>query len=464
MNRAALRVGTVLAVLLSLTSVGAGRADVIHLKNGGLIDADSWEERGDDLIVLQGGLKIVVPRSEVARIERLPAPPTGPAERPPEDGARPAEAGHPDLTPAQIDRRLADLKRRLRNRPDARAENTRRIVSLLNSLGTRAYKRRDFEESLSRFREALRYDRRDPGALLGLAATYFAQGRDIYARSTLESALVEHPRDARLMVLLGDVYNSQERPEDALEIWRRANEIAPHARIDRRIEKLRREHRIDGDYLRSEAAHFTLKYDGERSGADLGARILEHLEAEFTRMVVHFDYYPRQPIVVIVYPQRQFYEATRAERNVGGLYDGKIRVPIGGLEELDGDARSVLIHELAHAFISGKSRGTAPRWLHEGIAQQVEGRTISPAEGRELAAEYSRLGDTTSWGTSFTYVSALSFIDFLAAREGFFRILEVLEALAEGATLDEAFEAATRYTLAELRRAWGEALAAEYLK
>ena len=44
-------------------------------------------------------------------------------------------------------------------------------------------------------------------------------------------------------------------------------------------------------------------------------QILENLEASFPDLVTRFDYVPRQAIVVIVYPQRQFYEATLAESN-----------------------------------------------------------------------------------------------------------------------------------------------------
>lgn len=443
-------------------------ADIIHLRNGGTILADAWEERGENLIIHQGSGTLVVPRTDVLRIETEP----GPDSRPPvkvqlefsrEPTAPKVRRSLKDLTEDEIQTRIDALKKRLRENPDGRKERNREIVALLNHLGERAYRDRDLALAQSRFLEAHDHDRQDAVAQLGLAATYFAQGQDIYARSTLEQALLDHPRDPSLLLLLGDVYYSQERPEDAIEAWEKSQATHPGDPVRKRLEKLRREHEIEERYQRSDAAHFTLKYDGQIAGADLGAEILQYLEDEFSTMVNRFDYYPRQPITVIVYPQRQFHEATLAERNVGGLFDGKIRVPIAGLKRLDSKARAVLIHELTHAFVSGKSRGAAPRWLHEGLAQHVEGRTTPAAVGRSLAEEYRSLGDKAAWGTRFSYPSSLSFVGHLIEHERFFRILDALESMGEGIRAEEALERATRYTLRELRQAWGESLTREHL-
>lgn len=452
------------------------RADIIHLKNGGTIVADSWEDRGDVLIVLQDGGRITVPRADVERVE--PTPPARPASDPAAPPGSPAAPGPspapaPPASPAGSTAAMTDdeiqgaieiLKRRINDFPLARAENTRRLVALLGQLGGRALKARNYDAAVARFRDALAYDPKDAGAQLGLAAAYFRQDQDIFARSTLERALLDHPDNPALHALLGDVYNSQERTGEALQEWQKAYDLKPDASLKAKIDKLGRERSIDGDYRQSEAAHFTMKYDGERAGADLGGQILEYLESQFRTLETRFDHYPLQPIVVIVYPQKQFYEATQADANVGGLYDGKIRVPIGGLKQINAEARRVLLHELAHAFIAGKSRGTAPRWLHEGLAQQIEGKTTPTATGVALAKEFRGLDGRETWGQGFSYPSALAFVEWLDERVGFPALLDVLEATGRGASPETAFEEATRYSLKELRQAWGEALVRKYLQ
>jgi tetratricopeptide (TPR) repeat protein len=455
-------------------------ADVIHLTNGGSIEADSWEESGKDLIIRQDGATIVIPRAEVSRIEATPRR-QDPAKRERQEetatGERPAHPSPAGETPQTSDaaaspsppapsreevlERISELKRRLRDYPTTRAENTLQLIALYNYLGEKSYMSRDYDDALAQFKAALDLDRDDGRAQLGQAATYFATGQDLYARSILERAQVAHPDDPRLLTLLGDVYNSQERPEDALEVWEKAQSVRPDDSITRRIETLRRQHAVDRSYSRSDAAHFTLKYDGERAGPDLEAEILDYLEDRFPGLVTRFDYYPTQPIIVIVYPARQFYQATLAKENVAGLFDGKIRVPSGGLQSLNDEARKVLLHELAHAFIAGKSRRTAPRWLHEGIAQMIEGKSSSPPVRADLAAEFGATVPPESWGHAFSYPSALSFVEYLEQREGFFRLVEVLEVMATGIGVEEAFLDVTRYTLQELRQAWGESLPQE---
>jgi len=454
----------ILALLNVLALSGTVLADTIRLKNGATIVADSWEEDGSVLVVRQAGGIIRIPRDEVERIE----PDAGSraaavGDQHPPDG-KSAGTAAPTLTRDEALHRVDELRRRIREQPLARAENTRQLVLLLVHLGSEAYQRHDLDEALAQFREATVLDGSDPRARFGLAATYLAQGQDVYARSTLERALVDHPDDADLLALVGDVYDAEERPEDALAAWEKSQRIRPSDAVRARIEKLRREHQVDGAYQRSDAAHFTLKYDGERTGRDLEAQILDYLETEFTNLVVKFDHYPRQPIVVIVYPKRQFHEATRAESSVGGLFDGKIRVPIAGLRQLNDEARAVLIHELGHAFIAGKSGGLAPRWLHEGLAQYLEGRVLPAATEASLAREFHALADTSSWGETFSYPSALSFVRFLIEREGFYRLVDILRSLGEGVSLEEATRQATRYTLRELRQAWGEDLVQKHLQ
>jgi len=472
--------GVLLAAIVACAGSSA-RADVIHLKNGATIQADGWEVRGDDLLVRQGTGRVVIPRAEVVSIDA-----TAPQARPttalaPHPGSAPSRPGAtaaiiPPIPPPasqaiarepsrdRLLQAVEDLKQRIGDYPVARAENTRQLVDLLNHIGTLAYKGRDYDQAAGRFREALTYDGKSASAQFGLAATYVAQGQDLYARSVLDQALLDHPEDADLHALQGDVYYSEERPEEALAAWQRAFMIRPTEAVRTRIDKLRRERAIDSDYVRSEAAHFTLKYDGERAGTDLSGQILDYLEQQFRDLEGRFDYYPSQPIIVILYPQRQFYEATLAESNVGGLFDGKIRVPIGGLQQIDAEARSVLVHELTHAFIAGKSRGAAPRWLHEGLAQYMEGRRTPGPTAAVLARQYRTMSNPEAWGQTFSYPSALSFVEFLIAREGLPRLVDVLDAIGRGATLDDAFEKGLRETTGDLRRAWGDALAAENLQ
>jgi tetratricopeptide (TPR) repeat protein len=462
------RVGLAVAAALATSAAAAGAAAIVQLKNGATIAADSWEVRGDSLVIRQGDRVIVVPQGEVTRIVASPdAAGAPPGTTPPAAGAPGPREGGGDAAPAtreEILRAVQRLKENLARYPMARAETARQLVHLLCELGLRAYRARDYDESIARLREAQTYDPRSDRAQVGLAAAYFAQGRDLYARAILDQGLRDHPDHPEMLALLGDVYYSQERLDEARQAWERAHSLRPDPAVQSRLDKIRREAAVDGDYRRTDAAHFTLKYDGDRTGPDLGGQILAALEEQYAALVVQFDYLPPQPIVVVIYPQRQFREATLAEENVAGLFDGKIRVPIGGLQQIRADARRVLTHELAHAFIAGKSGRTAPRWLHEGLAQYVEGSRTPAGVAAGLARAYRDLDGRPGWGETFSYPSSLAFVEFLVEREGWHRLVDVLEAMARGLGEEPAFQEATRYSLKELRDLWGKALAARHLQ
>ena len=84
--------------------------------------------------------------------------------------------------------------------------------------------------------------------------------------------------------------------------------------------------------------------------------------------------------------------------------------------------------------------------------------------GVALAKAYQTSESKEAWGDTFTYASALSFVEYLEERLGFPVLMDVLAAMARGVPTEEAFEQLTRYPLKELRQAWGEALVRKYLQ
>ena len=173
-------------------------------------------------------------------------------------------------------------------------------------------------------------------------------------------------------------------------------------------------------------------------------------------------YCPGGRTQVLVDGVKDFSAVTGADEWVGGLYDGKIRVPLGGLKKLDLEARRVLIHELTHAFVQSKTRGNCPRWLHEGLAQLAEPRALRRSELAALARDV-RAGDPASWpDKAFTYPSALSLTRFLEARRGFDLLVNLLDRLGDGDSVDAAFSALYGQSYGELAAEWAESLHTEH--
>jgi tetratricopeptide (TPR) repeat protein len=323
-----------------------------------------------------------------------------------------------------------------------------------------ALEARDFTRAAQLYADVLRDC--DPGFQLpriGYALSQIALGEDELALAVVLEGLAHDPEQPELLELHGDLYDRQERVPDALAAWRAAFDRRPNDRLRQKILRAERELHAGRDYDLATTAHFNLRYDGT-IGDGLAQEVIDHLEQSHARVTELFRHVPRQPVTVLLYPDQEFRAATQAAEWVGGLYDGKIRLPLGGLRRLDPLARAVLDHELAHAVVHAKTRGNCPRWLHEGLAQIVEGRQLTFAERRGVAALLGEREPARWEEGGFSYAAALSLTRHLESRRGMSGIVRLLEGLGEGADLDRALRDEYGLDHAALCAQWHQAVAA----
>jgi hypothetical protein len=426
------------AILLGIAT-GAAHADRLHLHGGGTVDVDAWWIEDDVLVYRNADGTIGLPRSIVLRVESS----DGKSAQPSRDGARAAQAATPATAAA-----VRESEPRL---------VSREIAQRLREAAA-ALRERDYEAAAS-FYHALMSDT-DVDFLeprVGYALAQIALGEDDLALSVVLDALAREPHHPTLLELHGDLQNREEKVEDAVRSWKEAFRLSANDRLRDKILKAERELHVGRDYALSLSSHFNLRYDGEVD-LDLADAVIEFLEEQYWGMADRLDYAPRQPITVVLYPTRQFRDVTQLPEWVGGVYDGKIRVPLGGLSRLDPVAEGVLRHELTHAFVHAKSRGQCPRWLHEGLAQRLEGRTLSARDREGIVQRFREVAPEEWESGRFSYPLALSLTSHLESRGGFDSLARVLRRLGEGEDLDEALTAVYGEDYAALCREWARSV------
>ncbi len=330
-------------------------------------------------------------------------------------------------------------------------------------------KGKDYKAAAESFEQALRFDDADPGAHFGLGTAYFHLNEDRLAERELTRALELNPRESAAYQVLGELSYRKDDLEAAASFWEKAVELNPsNAALRARLERILREHRTEKDFNRDVTGHFLTKYEG-RERIETGRIVLRILEDAYGEIGRALSYYPSREIQVILYSSRQFQEVTDAPGWSSGVYDGKIRIPIGGIERETQGLRRLLYHEYTHAVVRSLTP-RVPSWLNEGLAQYFEGREVASGQ-REILRHLAQAGQLPSLSrlegsftglsgnqAAFAYLFSLSAVRYMVDQFGMYRIKMVLDELATGADTGRAINTGVLLSYDELDRGWKRSL------
>ena len=313
------------------------------------------------------------------------------------------------------------------------------------------------EEARSLFRQGLRQDPESGPLLKGMGLSAIHAGQAEEAVEPLEAALRYGP-DAEATLLLAKIYDQKDQTDRAITLLRRLLEREPgHPEAAKLVQKLERERLAESGFWKDESRHFIVKYRGARE-LELRRQVLALLEEIYDRVGGDLGHYPEEKITIILYPEERFQEATGARHWANGIFDGKIRLPLGSLDGRTRVLERLLAHEYTHALIHLATRGRSPRWLHEGLAQYEEGAVVlpGPLPGSEitLAELESLLQDGDLDRARQGYQLALAVVRDLIARGGLSAVRELLSRLGEGDPAASALSRVYGVSVTELERQW----------
>ena len=262
--------------------------------------------------------------------------------------------------------------------------------------------------------------------------------------------LASDRRDAEAWYALGLALFRLDRNQEAAEALRNCLALGDEARAQALLARIQKAAADERGMTAQNVSHFHVRYDGDEH-VEVGREIVSSLERHYATLSSRLDHRPSNAIPVILYSRERYHQASGAPIWAGGSYDsldGRIRVPIGGLtRSLTPDMDETLIHELTHAFIADRTRGTAPRDVHEGLAQYMEGQRLS---GQQL----SSLARGEVGGVYGFYMLALAFVEHLVGTRGMGGINDLLRAMGETGDVDQAFRQVYNQNYVTTKNAW----------
>jgi tetratricopeptide (TPR) repeat protein len=331
----------------------------------------------------------------------------------------------------------------------------------------------DMEHALEDERTALTYGPDEPSLLMNVAYLHLRRSEYKQSLDYLERARRAAPDNPDVPKLAGWAYYGLNKPDQAVAEWKRSLALRSDAEVQAALEKAERDKREEESYRENESSHFTLRYSGEEEPG-LARDVLRTLEAHYGEIESELNFSPPDSIGVVLYTQQAFADITRAPGWVGALNDGRIRVPVQGLVNVTPELSRVLKHELTHSFIQQKTRGRAPTWIQEGVAQWMEGKRSGDnanalvqiyqdghaASLNELEGPWMRF---SSDAASYAYAWALANIEAMVQANGMSDVERILERISSGSSTEEALRAVLHSNYGEVMQATAEYLRKNYV-
>jgi tetratricopeptide (TPR) repeat protein len=453
-------------------------ADTIHLKNGRTILADYVRESGSRYEYDIGDDSYAIPKSAVERVEAGGMPAIRTASAITGGGV----ADLPSFTPANTLANEGDLPKTIiqdgKIDPDVLAKlegkgNAELAATADFIAGKFEFDRGNINESRRYFDSALHFQPENTTVLIYYAASLVRTGNPSQALTYAQRAVAAAPTSPDAYTVLGYAQQASDRTKDAIASWKRSLELRPDATVQQYLAKAEREQNAETDFAQRESSHFVMHYEGKQTSESFRGQILSALEADYDDLSRDLGTPPRDNILVTLYTEQAFFDVTRAPSWSGALNDGKLRIPISGLSSMTPDLARVLKHELAHSFINQISAGRCPPWLHEGIAQLLEPKSLG-GDGRQLAQLFKSQHNIplnvlegsfmrfTGAEAYLAYAESLAAVSYINDAYGMGDIQRILQLLGQGSSTEAALRTTLHSDYGQLETDLGKYLSDRY--
>jgi tetratricopeptide (TPR) repeat protein len=449
-----LRVTSLLTMLMFAGA--AASADTIHLKNGRTILVDHVRENGSRYEYEIGDDSYAIPKSSVDRVEAGGMPAHAASS-----GATKSSGELPVFMPAdslanegnlpeiivkdgKVD---TDALSKLEGKGNAELSATADFIA-----GKFESEHGNIDQARRYFESALRFQPQNSTVLIHYAVLLVRMGNAAQALTYAQRAVSAAPRSPDAYTVLGYAQQASDRTKDAVASWKHSLELRPDPIVQQYLDKAQREQNVETDFAQRESSHFVLHYEGKQTSEAFRGQILAALESDYDDLARDLGTPPRDNILVTLYTEQAFFDVTRAPAWTGALNDGKLRIPVSGLNSLTPELARVLKHELAHSFINQLSAGRCPIWLHEGIAQLLEPKSLA-SDGRPLAqlfksqrniplnvleGSFMRFSGAEAY---VAYAESLAAVSYINDSYGMGDLQRILRRLSEGSSTEAALRA-----------------------
>ena len=256
------------------------------------------------------------------------------------------------------------------------------------------------------------------------AVQLLSENQPQQALELLEAEAKMSPKDAKLLALAGLAAYRADELVLAVNFLKDSLDLEKNQGLESLYKKILKEYgtgRLMKTLIGSRAQ---LKYTpGSISEGDAHG-LLTLIDREYTRISEELGCNNKERITAIAQNPIEYQRATDAAEWSVGQFDGRIRVSLMEQGKVGEETRQTFSHEIVHACLA--NLGSWPAWLHEGLAQKLSGRQLSPAAKQHVqeAARTNSLPKLNRMSQTWSRMSAehatLAYAAALAAVDAFY--------------------------------------------
>jgi len=344
----------------------------------------------------------------------------------------------------------------------------RNLCNAHQGLANELAKSGNFQEAAKHLEVAITIDPENEAPFVQAGSYYLRLNMLKDAIDRLETAISMNPKNVEGHELLGEAYYRDNDIPSARQQWEWVLAVRPeHPNLRERLDKAIREENVEAAFRPTSSRHFQLSVTPEIPSNILRdvLSILERAYAEIGRSLGRV--YPSDRVQVIAYTASSFTDATLVGEHVGGLYDGKIRIPLtdsAGEFLSETELRQRLFHEYTHVVVRQICGDRVPWWLNEGMAETLS-RPLEPVEKRILQKAHEQdvlfsLKDLEGHQLSvlgpdalrLAYAQVHATVELMWTRFGQARLPRLLASLAEGMEPEAALKQHYNRTYSSLQK------------
>ena len=367
------------------------------------------------------------------------------------------EAGDYDQAVTMLERAVAES--------DKNPVIVKNLAVARNNRGNNHLNEMRESQAITDFEKAVELDPENSTFHTNLGYAYLKAMDFSHAEMILLNARRLFPDEPLVYQYLGFLYYRRDELKRAVETWEKRLELAEDSWTTERLKKAKRELAVSGHFVDRTSNDFTLKFLGSHANYQVANAVLSELESARSAVCSELGHFPDIRTTVLLYDKANFRKATGSHGWVGGLYDGKIHLPVGDFEKQRERVARTCRHEYTHRVIADMAPG-CPIWINEGLAECMEdSQGDHHAAVKRLTKEGLNVPSFASmpkvWASqtnpslvSLQYAASESFMAFLRDHYGIGAVRNLLRDLGGGEPLDLAMRRSFGGDLKAMEALW----------